>query len=146
MKHCSFLRTFSCAVALTVASAYAQLPTTQLTSVFPPGGKQGTSVEVTIAGADMDDCSRLLFSHSGITATAKMTTATALEPARPIANQFSMTIGGGVPPGVYEVRAMGRFGLSNPRAFVVGALNEISDANGNAAADKALDVPLGTTV
>jgi len=93
MKHGSFLRMFCCTVLATAASAYAQLPTTQLTSVFPPGGKQGTSVEVTIAGADMDDCSRLLFSHSGITATAKMTTATALEPARPIANQFSMTIG-----------------------------------------------------
>src|SRR5436189_2799543 len=116
MKHCSFLRTFSCAVALTVASAYAQLPTTQLTSVFPPGGKQGTTVEATIAGADMDDCSRLLFSHSGIVAAAKMTAATAIEPARAVANQFAVTIGGKVPPGVYEVRAMGRFGLSNPRS------------------------------
>ncbi len=126
--------------------ARAQLPTTQLTSVFPPGGKQGTSVELTLAGADLDDCSRLLFSHSGITAQPKITSATSLEPARPVANQFLVKIAANVPPAVYEVRAAGRFGLSNPRAFVVGALPEISDASGNTTADKALDLPLGTTV
>ena len=45
-----------CTVACAIGQrACAQLPTTQLTSIFPPGGKQGTTVEVTIAGADLDD-------------------------------------------------------------------------------------------
>ncbi len=126
--------------------AFAQLPTTQLTSIFPAGGKLGTTVEVTIAGADLDDCSQLKFNHSGIAAEAKMIAATALEPARPIPNQFMVKIAADVPPGIYEARALGRFGLSNPRAFVVGAVDEVSDASGNASADKALDVPIPATV
>jgi len=135
-----------CIVAALASRAFAQLPTTQLTSVFPPGGQQGASVEVTIAGADLDDCSRLVFSHSGIAAEQKKAAATELEPARPAANQFMVKIAGDVPPGVYEVRAQGRFGLSNPRAFVVGSSHEIIDEGGNSAADKALNVPLGNTV
>ena len=31
---------------------FAQLPTAQLTSVFPPGGPRGATVELTIAGSD----------------------------------------------------------------------------------------------
>ena len=52
------------ALALAV-SADAQLPTTQLTSIFPAGGKQGASVDVTVAGADLDDCSQLKFNQYG---------------------------------------------------------------------------------
>src|SRR5262245_34512207 len=131
MKHGSFQRAFFCAMLCASATAFGQLPTTQLTSVFPAGGQQGKTVEVAIAGAELDDCTQLLFSHRGITATAKMTTATALEPARPIANQFQVAVSAEVPPGVYEVRAQGRFGLSNPRSFVVGLYPEIIDSSGN---------------
>lgn len=126
--------------------AFAQLPTSQLTSIFPPGAKQGTTAAVTIAGNDLDDCTRLLFSHAGITAQPKMVPATAIEPERPVPNQFAVTIAGDVPPGTYEARAVGRFGVSNPRSFVVGALHEITDATSNATAAAALEVPLGTTV
>jgi len=146
MKHGRFQLAFLCAALCANVTAFAQLPTTQLTSVFPAGGQSGKTVDVAIAGAELDDCTQLLFSHRGITAAAKMTPATALEPARPIANQFQVAVGAEVPAGVYEVRAQGRFGLSNPRSFVVGPYPEIVDSNGNAAADKAIDVPLGTTI
>ncbi|MBW8885521.1 MAG: hypothetical protein JF612_12275, partial [Planctomycetia bacterium] len=135
-----------CGIFALAPCAYAQLPTTQLTSIFPSGGKQGASVEVTVAGADLDDCSQLKFNHSGITAEAKMAAATPLEPARFVPNQFVVKIAGDVPAGIYEARALGRFGLSNPRAFVVGNVNEVSDVSGNSAADKALDVPIPATV
>jgi hypothetical protein len=134
------------ALVITTAPALAQLPSAQLTSVFPPGGPQAASVEVTIAGSDLDDAERLVFSHRGITAAPKTTEPSAIEPVRPVANVFIVAIDGAVPPGIYEVRALSRFGLSNPRSFVVGSHKEITDAAGNAAADKALDVPLGTTV
>lgn len=146
MKQGRFLSVITCALASLAAVAQAQLPVTQLTSLFPPGGKQGTTVEVTTAGADMDDIDRLVFDHPGLVAAPKMTAASDLEPARPMAGQFTVTIGGDVPPGVYEARVQGRFGLSNPRPFAVGTLNEISDGAGNGAKDKALDVPVGSTV
>src|SRR5262249_44486749 len=148
---CAFapLREFFLALAFALIfleQAFAQLPTAQLTSAFPAGAQQGTTVELTIAGADLDDCSRLLFNHSGITAKPKMVAGTAVEPEHAQPGQFVVNVASDVPPGTYEVRAVGRFGVSNPRSFVVGSLREVSDSNANASADKALDVPLGTTV
>jgi len=147
MKHGSFLVAFGCAIACTLGQALAQLPTTQLTSIFPPGGKQGTSALATVAGTDMDDLSKLVFNHPGLIAAPKMSAATALEPTpRPVPNQFTVTIGSNVPPGIYEVRAAGRFGLSNPRSFAVGTLTELVDGGGNNAPEKAVDVAAGATV
>src|SRR5437879_4536223 len=115
MKHGRFSLLVVCAIALVQSAALAQLPTTQLTSIFPPGGKQGATVEVTIAGTDLDDVTKLDFNHPGMLATPKVTAATAIAPARPILNQFTISIAADISPGDYEVRAAGRFGLSNPR-------------------------------
>src|SRR5262249_40131931 len=38
------------------------------------------------------------------------------------------------------------FGLSNPRSFVVGSTAEVIDPGGNTTAEKALELPLGTTI
>jgi hypothetical protein len=146
MKQGRFLGVMSCALAALATAAQAQLPVTQLTSVFPPGGKQGTTIEVTVAGGDMDDTEKLIFDHPGLTAAPKMTAASELEPARPMAGQFTVSIASDVPPGVYEARVQGRFGLSNPRPFTVGTLDEVVDGGGNTVKDKALEVPVGTTV
>ncbi|MDP6722116.1 MAG: hypothetical protein QGF59_25860, partial [Pirellulaceae bacterium] len=45
----------------------AQLPTPNLTTVFPPGAKQGSTLSVTTGGGNLDDGAQLLFSHPGIT-------------------------------------------------------------------------------
>ena len=148
MKDFFALRGFFSALALSLcvtSISLAQLPATQLTSIFPPGGKPGTAVEMTIAGLDQDDAGKLIFSHPGITAVGKMTMPTEFEKvAKPVAGAFTVTIAADVPPGVYEVRAVGRFGQSNPRVFTVSALNELIDAGTNAAPDKAVDVPIGS--
>lgn len=127
--------------------AWAQLPVPQLTSVFPPGGKQGDAVEVVIAGVDLDDADQLVFSHPGISATPKMGPTTELEKtARPLANTFTVQIAGSVPPGLHEVRAITRFGMTTPRAFAVSTQTELTDAAGNNAPDKALETPVGSVV
>src|SRR5687768_15375359 len=83
----------SCGALAVCGSALAQLPATQLTSVFPPGGKQGTTVELTIGGNDMDDLERLTFSHPGLVAAPKMSTPTDFEPTpKPLPGQFTLTI------------------------------------------------------
>lgn len=125
----------SCAFAmacLTVSTVLGQLPTVQLSSVFPPGGKVDTTFDVTVAGGDTDQLEQLIFSHPGITATAKMTPATEFEPAKPVANQFTVKIAADVPVGNYEARVAGRFGASNPRTFVVGLLDEVTNTATNA--------------
>src|SRR5688572_21576780 len=111
MKHGSILLS-ACAVlcVATLAiteSAFGQLPATQLSSIFPPGAKQGATIDFAVAGTDLDDLEKLVFSHAGITAVQKMTTPTELEPAtKPIAGQYTLTIAADVPPGTYEVRAI----------------------------------------
>lgn len=126
----SFL-TALCAAALT---ASAQLPQPKLFTVFPPGAKAGTTVDVAATGAELDEA-QLRFNHPGITAKALAA-----------ANQFAITVAADVPPGAYEARVLGRFGLSNPRTFIVGTLAEVVEKSGNNSPETAQEVALETTV
>src|SRR4051812_34951292 len=120
--------------------ARAQLPAAKLTSVFPPGGQRGTSVEVTLGGSDLDDLTSLHFSNPSITAEPKVDAAT----GKPIANAFVVHVGSGVAPGAYDVRAIGRFGASNPRAFVVDAMPQSVPKATNTSPEAAADLPVNS--
>lgn len=125
-------------------SAAAQLPSPQLTSVFPPGARQGAKLELTITGVDNDEAEQLVFSHPGIKAAAKKADANEFSKTqRAVPNVFLAEVAADVPPGQYEVRVVGRFGVSNPRAFVVDTVDELVEAPGNNAPDKAMELPLG---
>src|SRR5688572_24204652 len=128
------------------SALYAQLPTTQLTTIFPAGGKIGSTVEVRLGGTDLDDANQLQFSHPGIKAIPKMAPATEFEKAKPVPGAFTVQIAGDVPPGRYDARAIGRFGVSNPRAFVAGAIPEANDPGGNVQPASALAITLDTVV
>jgi hypothetical protein len=115
--------------------AFAQLPQARLYSIFPCGGKAGTTVELTLTSfADLDECDRLLFTHPGITAVPKLQNVGGRKKAVP--NVFEVTIRPDVPSGIYEVYAGGLFGLSNPRLFVVGSQSESRESEPNNDADK----------
>lgn len=119
-----------------------QLPLARLYTLFPPGAKIGAQVELALTGADLDEANQLHFSDSGITAIPKTNAATGL----PEPNKFMAHIAANVEPGVYEARVIGRFGISNPRCFVVGDLNEtLGPATNNSIANAAA-VSLGTTI
>ncbi|HVA49203.1 MAG TPA: PPC domain-containing protein [Pirellulales bacterium] len=145
----SFVPFFGLLSCLALAdSASAQLPVTQLFALSPPGGKQASTVDVAISsGTDLDGVKALYFSHPGITAVQKMSPPKLPQlAAEPIANQFTVTIPADVPPGVYDVRAIGTFGVSNPRSFVVGTLPEVKEQSGNNVREKAQAIELNTTV
>ena len=91
-------------------AAIAELPVTRLHHIFPPGGKVGTTFEVEINGTDWEGAKQLQFSHPGISAAGS--------------NKFTITIASNVPPGFYDARISGTFGVSNPRLFAVGLLSE----------------------
>ena len=113
----------------------AQLPAARISHLFPPGGKAGTSFEVAVNGSNLDEPSRIHFSRSGLSAVPSAE-----------ANKFTVTIASNVPPGVYEARFAGRFGLSNPRAFVVGLLPEPTASTTNTSAASASELKPETTV
>ena len=110
-------------LALSVALVFSlppfvlgQLPSARLWNVTPSGGKIGTTIEVTVSGSDLDGAKELRFSQAGITATTKGT------------NRFEVTIAREVPPGIHDALVVGKYGASNPRAFVVGVLAEVAEA------------------
>jgi hypothetical protein len=128
---------------LLAGSAFAQLPQTKLKSIFPLGGKQGAKLDVTLAGTDFEEVYKLQFSHPGIIAVSKMSTG-----AKPtsISGQFTVSIAANVPPGMYEARATGYWGLTNARAFSVSDQNEVNEQGTHNKIASAMEVPLESIV
>ena len=116
-----------------------QLPIPQLKNVFPCGARQGTSVEVEVGGTNLDETTKLYFSNPGITAELIS------DPAKPPA-RFKVTVAPEVPLGDYDIRAIAKLGISNPRAFAVGDLPEVNETEPNDSRDKANRVPLNCVI
>jgi hypothetical protein len=120
-----------------------RLPEPRINSVFPCGAQAGTAVEVAVTGTDLDDANGLHFSHPGFTAEVipEPQEPKAKEPKKarrgqqqggaPATVRFKVTVAGDVPLGQYDVRVVNRFGVSNPRAFVVGDRPEVEEQEPN---------------
>src|SRR5947208_4795484 len=93
---------FITAVAAPLFS-HAELPLTRLSTLFPPGGQAGTTFEVAVTGADLDETNQLHFSQTNITSKQKLSEKT----GEPDPTRHLVTIGALVPPGNYEVRVVG---------------------------------------
>jgi hypothetical protein len=136
--------------------AVSQLPCPRLAGVMPPGGKAGTSVDVTFSGAfagfqfaDLEEPRSLVFSHPGIKSEPIQPPPPAKpDPKAPMpqVTSFKVTIPADVPPGIYDVRFVNKWGISNPRAFVVGDLNEVMEKEPNNDVAEAQRVELNTTI
>jgi len=120
----------------------------RLFSVVPNGGKVGSTFEVTFTGQDIEDPEGLFFSHPGIKAEPIIPPAPPVDPKkpavkpapRPPVTKFKVTIAGDAPLGIHDARLINKWGISNPRAFVVGDLNEVLEKEPND------DVPLAQRV
>ncbi len=118
-----------------LTTASAQLPQPQFTTIFPCGGKARETVAVKITGTDLDEAA-LRFTHPGITAQAD-----AKDPKKQ-----TVTVAKEVPAGLYDVRVAGKFGLSNPRVFQVGALPEIISNDKHGTRETALEIVIPSVV
>ena len=136
MRHSICFATFFVAFLSSSIDLFAQLPATRLDGVFPAGVAPGATVEVTIAGDDLDDVDRLVFSHEGITFTRKMADVTPFdEGPQPVDNVFAVTVAANVPPGNYDVRCQGKYGLSNRRTLIVSSTPEFTETEPNGGND-----------
>jgi hypothetical protein len=116
-------------------SARAELPLIRLDRVFPLGGQAGGEVQIEVSGRDMEDVKVLHFDHSGLKATY-------LKP-----NQFRVAIAPETPSGTYEVRAVGKYGISAAQIFAVGrGLTEVREVEPNDSPDKAHKVLMNSAV
>jgi hypothetical protein len=132
---------FGLALGCAILEAAAQLPLPRLHWLSPAGGRAGSQVEVNLGGADLDDATELRFSHEGISGRAKLDAA-----GLPEGSRFTVSIASNVPPGLYEARALGRFGLSSPRRFAVGRGAELTESGTNRSAASAFPVSPGAVV
>src|SRR5262249_48081076 len=124
----------ACALCLS-SFARAEFPQPRLDRIFPLGGQAGTQVAVEIAGRDLDDAKTLYFDHPGLTA------------AFVAANKFRIRVAPDTPVGTHDVRAVGRWGISGSRLFVVSrGLSEVRDTEPNDDLVKPQDVPMNCAV
>ena len=120
------------------------LPQPRITSAFPSGAKTGSVQVVTVNGTDLDDATGLVFSHPGITAELVEIPEVPDPKKKPDPNQgkkkkggvqasvkFKVSVAANVPAGNYDVRIVNKWGVSNPRAFVVGDLPEVDELEPN---------------
>ncbi len=91
-----------------LGTARGELPSIRFDRIHPLGATAGTSVEVEVAGRDVEDVQSLWFDQPGLKAEL-------VKPGR-----FKITSAADIPEGTYDVRLVGRFGVSNPRVFAVG--------------------------
>jgi hypothetical protein len=113
----------------------AELPSPRFDRLTPLGASAGSSVELEIAGADIEDVKTLLFDHPGFKAEH-------LKDRR-----FRVTIAADVPAGTYDVRLLGRFGVSNPRLFAVShGLTETAEKEPNNEAASAQVIAVNSAV
>jgi hypothetical protein len=124
-----------CTLCVLCGESLAELPHIRLDSIFPLGGSAGSDVALEVRGKDFDDVKTLYFDHPGLKAVS----------VKP--NQFRVTIAADVPPGTYEVRAVGKYGISAAQLFEVGrGLTEVAEAEPNDSPDKAQQVPLNVAI
>ena len=104
MPRALFFTALALLFGFAVTGRAQQLPVPQLKSVFPCGTRQGTSVEVEVGGANLDETTKLYFSNPGITAELIS------DPAKPPA-RFKVAVAANVPVGDYDVRSIGKLGI-----------------------------------
>ena len=102
------------------------LPAPRLLTITPMGGQIGSTVEVTVTHQNCEGPQELLFSSSKITAKPAVG-----EDGKEVPNRFKVTIPPDAPVGVHDARLRSRLGVSAGRAFLVGALPEVTRAKAN---------------
>jgi len=104
---------------LFVASTISAAPPT-LTSLYPAGGQQGKSVDITASGTFDPWPVQASASDKGIVVKPGKTPG-----------KLSVTIAADVSPGVHWLRLVNADGASEQRPFVVGSLPEVMEADPN---------------
>lgn len=116
-------------------AANADLPSPQLHRISPIGLTAPGETELTITGSDLEGVDSLLFDHPGLKAEHIKD------------KTFKLTVAAEVPPGTYDVRAVGRFGVTNPRLFsVTHGLQEVNEVEPNNSPEKAQAVTVNSVV
>jgi len=128
-----------CCVATVAEAQSVCLPAPRLLTTMPMGGQEGTQVEITITGEELEAAGELVFSDPRLTAVPKTSAD-----QQPVPNQYVVTIAADCRSGIYEARVMTRLGLSSSRIFSVGTLPEVTRTKPNTTLATAMEVPVNS--
>ncbi len=115
-------------------------------------------MEVEVTGADVEGVDELLFDHPGLTAKPIVgsTKATGGDRAaaagrkrgrRRASSRFQVSVAANVPPGTYDMRLVGRWGVSNPRLLAVShGLTDSTEKEPNDSAVQAQKIAVNSAV
>jgi len=118
----------------TAAFSQATFPTPTLTSLTPLGAKACTHIELTLRGADLDAPMAILLNERAIPVKS-------IQP-----NVLSLALPADLKPGLYDLRFVGRYGVSNPRVFEISTQDTIGSSGTNTQVDKAQKICLNTVI
>lgn len=118
------LRVAAFLLLATISTVSAAAPP-KLTSLYPAGGQQGTTVAITAAGDFSAWPVQVWSDRAGLTATAEKDKG-----------RFSVAIAADAAPGVYWLRAFNSDGAAALRPFIVGTLPEVPEVETNDLPDK----------
>jgi hypothetical protein len=121
-------------VGTVAPNALAQLPQPRLTSLSRTGLRVGEPGEVILRGSDLEGVTRLWFDHPGIHGTHLKDLT------------FRVSSAPDVPLGHHDVQAIGTYGVSNPRAFILGSRPESVEVEPNNTPEKANPIAINTVM
>jgi hypothetical protein len=120
------------ATVLFSRAGLGQYPQARLSSLSRTGVRAGETAEVTLRGTDLEGATQLWFDHPGLSAVLVKDLT------------FRITARPDVPLGDHDLRAVGSYGVTNPRIFVVGDRPESIEIEPNNTPDKATPIALNT--
>lgn len=124
LKTLNHVRALSCALlalyAWTFGAVLAQPPRFMLDAITPNAAVAGGGCELRAVGRNSQHVDRLVFNHPGIRAELKKAGPLAEDDEQQYEyGSFQVNIASDVPPGIYEVHAVGKYGVSNPRLIAI---------------------------
>ncbi|HEY1051371.1 MAG TPA: hypothetical protein VGE39_16480, partial [Prosthecobacter sp.] len=92
---------------------------------MPLGGRPGTTVQLTLRGGDLDEPKAILLNERSIPVTSSK------------GKVLDVALPADLKPALYDLRFVGRFGVSNPRVFEVSPHPILISPGSNTKADAA---------
>lgn len=140
---------------LVVGIAHAQVAP-QLTSISPRAAQRGQTIEVILAGKNINENAKIWFNKQGIKATIKQKSPVATVRfngsgiSANIPNDPRLVLSFEIAPdaslGTHQIRLITPNGVSNPQNFIVGDLPEINEKEPNSTTAEANPIELPATV
>lgn len=129
------------ALLTTTAFSQATFPTPVLTSLSPLGGKPGSTVEISFKGADLDGAKSVLL--SSIHGASLEVPIVQIPEKKGV---LAVKLPADAKSDLYDIRLVGRYGVSNPRVFQISPLTVVDSPGTNTKSNIALKLSLGSAI